>query len=401
MAPLLAAILAADTFAALPPCRLRPDAAARWGGTRIRWRGLGNNTDAVGCAHDRIAPSKHARHPVLDDQSQQLASSLWVDQPDALAVLKQAHQERLISGDEAIALNHFIKRGWVKLDLELGSNITHAATEFMERAWQHKPQTILAKHDSVNSGTPTPMSHFPADWVDPSTSLPRKAGSKILEAHSHSHVFGRLLTHPKLFRIVELILNDVAVATQSLLFSHGSEQALHRDPWFVPTNPASSMLASWTALEDIDSKSGPLAFIPRSHRLPWTLLDGTGDIIFDGASEEAQTKHRDALFREVKKNGLQLQHFVPRRGEAILWHAGLVHGGSKVEDFSLTRKSFVVHYDKLRNHPSKSASLLLPDGGQRDFTCQNIYESNCMYTFPDPMLCGRQFDSNLPFRDLQ
>ncbi|EOD04575.1 hypothetical protein EMIHUDRAFT_221086 [Emiliania huxleyi CCMP1516] len=124
------------------------------------------------------------------------------------------------------------------------------------------------------------MSHFPADWVDPSTGLPHQAGTKILEAHSHSKALSNLLRHPKLFRMVELVLDDVGVATQSLLFSHGSKQALHRDPWFVPTNPASTMLASWVAMEDISPNSGPLAFIPGSHRLPWKLLDGTGDILF-------------------------------------------------------------------------------------------------------------------------
>ena len=349
------------------------------------------------CGHARIVPHDQARHPILTADSQ-LASSLWVDGPDAQAVLQQAHRNGTLSRDEAVALSHFIDHGWMVVDLELGKNATEAVDRFFLNSWRRRSEDMLAKHVAVNAGVPTFMSHFPADWVDPSTGLPHQAGTKILEAHSHSKALGSFLRHPKLFRMVELILNDVAVATQSLLFSHGSEQSLHRDPWYVPTNPASSMLASWVALEDISPNSGPLAFISGSHRLPWRLLDGTGDILFADASPQAIEEHKRHLFQEVKDKGLKVEHFVPRRGEAILWHAGLVHGGSEVKDATRTRKSFVVHYDKLRNHPTKTTGFLpsMQASTISAKSCKRIHENHCMYAFVDPMLCDKP-----PSRPLQ
>jgi len=393
--------------AQVAPCRLEEDAATHWGLGRTHWKPLGAGHGAQKhylqdqlvnssvCGHGRIVPREHARHPVLDGESR-LASSLWIDEPDAQAVLQQAQREGTVSGVEAAALSHFIANGWMVVDLGLGKDATQAVDQFFLDAWHRRPKELLAKHDTVHAGVPTPTSHFPADWVDPMTGLPRQAGTKILEAHSHSKVLGSLLSHPKLFRMVELILNDVAVATQSLLFSHGSQQGLHRDPWFVPTNPASTMLASWIALEDISPNSGPLAFISSSHRLPWSLLDGTGDILFADASPLAIEKHKRRLFQKVENKRLKVQHFVPRRGEAILWHAGLIHGGSDVKDANETRKSFVVHYDKLRNHPTKTTGFRtssdVPVGGVK---CERIHENHCMYAFLDPMLC------DLSFPDLQ
>ena len=346
-----------------------------------------NSTTSI-CGHAHIVPREHARHPILNGESQ-LASSLWVDGPDAQAVLQQAHRKGAVSSNEAAALSHFIDHGWMVVDLELGRNATRSVDQFFRNAWRKRPKELLAKHESVKAGVPTPMSHFPADWVDPSTGLPHQAGTKILEAHSHSKALSNLLRHPKLFRMVELVLDDVGVATQSLLFSHGSKQALHRDPWFVPTNPASTMLASWVAMEDISPNSGPLAFIPGSHRLPWKLLDGTGDILFADASPLAIEEHKRHLFQEVKDKGLKVEHFVPRRGEAILWHAGLIHGGSEVKDATKTRKSFVVHYDKLRNHPSKTTGFFpsMHASLASSKSCKRIHENHCMYAFVDPMLC--------------
>lgn len=337
------------------------------------------------CAHDAIVPGAASRVPVLD-QRWQLASNLWIDQHNATSILDQKRKLGIVDDSEAFNLLHFIDHGYMVLDLGLPENVTMEFDRFVKEIWKTRPSNCLAKHDSVSGGIPTPASDFPFDWVDPETGLPRLAGTKILEAHSHSEVIHSFLNQPKLFRMVELILEDVAVATQSLLFSHGSVQDLHRDPWFVPTNPASSMLASWLALQDIDADSGPLSFYPGSHRIPWTLLD-TNDVIFNGASAESQHQHQKALFDHIDARDLQKRHFLAKRGEAIIWHAGLVHGGSEVLKQGLLRRSFVVHYDKLRNHPKKFTGYHKPGvPGVVVKRADKAEVRDCMHAFPDPMM---------------
>jgi hypothetical protein len=310
---------------------------------------------------------------------------LWIDQPDAKDILRRKLDEGVLSGAEAQALEHFIDYGYLVIDLQLPPEATVEFDRFLAEIWSERPSNCLAKHDTINGGVPTPVSSFPDNWVALETGLPKLTGTKILEAHSHSEMLRSINSHPALHRVVELIIEDVAVSTQSLLFSQGSEQALHRDPWFVPTNPASTMLASWVAIEDIDADSGPLAFIPGSHRVPWTLLD-TGDILFAASSAQSKKEHMEQLMREIELRGLKKHHFTPVRGQAILWHAGLVHGGSEVRNRTLTRKSYVVHYDKLRNHPSKGTGYKANHTTTKFHSTKKIQKYRCTYAFPDPMV---------------
>eukprot|EP00211_Chloroparvula_japonica_P016804 CAMPEP_0119131774 /NCGR_PEP_ID=MMETSP1310-20130426/10567_1 /TAXON_ID=464262 /ORGANISM="Genus nov. species nov., Strain RCC2339" /LENGTH=275 /DNA_ID=CAMNT_0007122367 /DNA_START=484 /DNA_END=1311 /DNA_ORIENTATION=+ len=271
------------------------------------------------------------------------------------------------------------------VDLSLGEEVTNEFDRFLREVWRTRPNNLSAKHSQVSNGAPISLSLFPEDWVNVTTGMPRLPGTKIREAHSHSEMLQSLLHHPKIFRLVELIYDDVAVATQSLLFSHGSEQSLHRDPWYVPTNPASSMIASWVAIEDILPGSGPLIYIPDSHRLPWTLLS-SNDITFDGAPKDDIANHVSIMHHDIERNGLKHRRFYPRRGEALLWHSGLVHGGAECTKPSRTRKSFVVHYDKLRYHMKKEATVTTGDGTRREFHSRKITEHNCLYAFADPLL---------------
>ena len=48
--------------------------------------------------------------------------------------------------------------------------------------------------------------------------------------------------------------------------------------------------------------------------------------------------------RMIQEMDLEVKAFTCKRGDAFIWHGGLLHGGLKVEDESATRKSFVVHY---------------------------------------------------------
>ena len=92
-----------------------------------------------------------------------------------------------------------------------------------------------------------------------------------------------------MFRMVELIYDQPAISFQSLYFEYGSQQALHRDPMFVVTDPPSHLLASWVALEDIAPDSGPLAYVPKSHRLPWFEFEpGHGGVRAEGPGREAR-----------------------------------------------------------------------------------------------------------------
>jgi phytanoyl-CoA hydroxylase len=172
----------------------------------------------------------------------------------------------------------------------------------------------------------------------------------------------QLYLHAEIFRQIELIFDEPAIAFQSLYFGYGSMQGLHRDPMFVPTNPIAHLAASWIALEDITADSGPLAYVPGSHRLPWFQFDPNSVVLRSGVAEERRLEGKQWNDRQVRERQLEVHSFTCRRGDVFIWHAGLMHGGDPIQNPNQTRKSFVVHYSTAANYRERTAGMQVRDG---------------------------------------
>ena len=144
--------------------------------------------------------------------------------------------------------------------------------------------------------------------------------------------------------------------TQTLNFKIGTEQALHSDVIFFDSEPRSLMAAAWVAMEDMSDDNGPLRFIPKSHKwgvwdyeaigLHWDHTNLKNDI---KQSEEDIEKelilYGKGLQRALDRVGLKESYANDiKKGQTFIWAAGLIHGGSKAKDKSLTRMSQVTHY---------------------------------------------------------
>lgn len=265
------------------------------------------------------------------------ASRLWIDQPDARETIARMR----IPEDERAILEHFHGEGYVRLFLDPATEPLDELLSDVDRLWREKPDDILYGY-----GGPflRRMSH--ANEV-----TERRAGSRIQEMQSHSPAARRLYLHPRLHRIARLILGEQPVAIQSIFFQYGSAQALHRDPVFVQTAEAGHLIAAWIALEDIDPLSGPLVYIPRSHRLPPYEYE-PGVYRFDSRilNDAHLAAEQQWLREQMEARGLKREVFTPRKGEVLFWHAGLYHGGEAIADIERTRKSFVIHYSSRRTH---------------------------------------------------
>ena len=59
---------------------------------------------------------------------------------------------------------------------------------------------------------------------------------------------------------------------------------------------------------------------------------------------EAYDKYEDEVERRLKKSNLIKQKFIAKKGDILIWHSNLLHGGEEVINPKLTRKSMVLHY---------------------------------------------------------
>jgi phytanoyl-CoA hydroxylase len=312
-----------------------------------------------------------------------LASDLWVDQPDAHRRIDGRLRKGEITADQAERLRCFVDRGYMTFPSGLPDSVITGIQEQVDRAWREKPWDLAY----ARVGPMRPLAT--ADEAQE-----RKASYRIADLHSWCEPALAAYLHRPVFEHVELILGEPAVATQSLYFEYGSQQALHRDPVFVPTTPPSHLLAAWIALEDIVPGCGPLVYVPGTHRLPYYQFE-PGEYRFDHSRYGEKESEAMAEFdrRQAAARGLEPETLLCPRGEVLIWHASLLHGGAAVEDPSLTRKSFVVHFSSRADHKLRrqriAETVPTGDGGQaersRIFETETVLVRDGCHGFDNPL----------------
>jgi ectoine hydroxylase len=170
-------------------------------------------------------------------------------------------------------------------------------------------------------------------------------GNKLMFANKKSKLIKGIAENPQLKNIMSFILDKDIVAFQTINFIHGSQQRAHSDSIHMTTYPLGYLIAAWIALEDITHENGPLFYYPGSHQLPYLLNNDFNEgSNFLTLGKKDYVDYEDVLEDLVKEKGYAQKEFLAKKGDVLIWHANLVHGGSPILNKDLTRKSMVVHY---------------------------------------------------------
>ena len=282
----------------------------------------------------------------------ELQSDLWLDQPDAHERIEERLARGAISGPEAALLHLFVDDGYLKFPISLDEEFCDAFDADVSRIWHERPADLAIS--PRGPAGPTAFSDYEGPVRDP--------GYRIPDLHSHSEHARAIYLHPEIFRMIELIYDEPAIAFQSLYFEYGSEQGLHRDPMFVVTDPPTHLLASWVALEDITPDSGPLAYAPKTHRWPWFEFEPGTVVCGQRVPPEKRQEHGQWTRAMLRDQELEVLPFTCKRGDAFIWHGGLLHGGTPIDNPEQTRRSFVVHYCTAAHKSSRTASMRVREG---------------------------------------
>lgn len=184
---------------------------------------------------------------------------------------------------------------------------------------------------------------FAADFGDPEA--PKNVGEcRVQDAWSFAPDVKAIAVNAHVLALLGKIYGRRAFPFQTLNFSVGTQQHLHSDSIHFSSIPERFMCGVWVALEDIHADAGPLTYLPGSHK--WPILSNTmiGERGWQRASRSAQTPYERAWTALVEANGGPQETFLARKGQALIWAANLLHGGSQQIDGRLTRWSQVTHY---------------------------------------------------------
>jgi phytanoyl-CoA hydroxylase len=172
-------------------------------------------------------------------------------------------------------------------------------------------------------------------------------GGKIMFAIHVSDLLNKIGNDSKLHELLFVLLQGNPVLFQSINFVMGSEQDTHSDSIHMTTYPLGGLLGAWIALEDVDDSNGPLHYYPGSHKLPYYL---NKDYANEGSrfliGDKSYSAYEKMIAGKIKSLGIKKEIFKAKKGDLLIWHANLFHGGEAHRDKTKTRKSMVLHYFK-------------------------------------------------------
>lgn len=149
-----------------------------------------------------------------------------------------------------------------------------------------------------------------------------------------------LAAAPQVIAALSQLWGRQALAFQTLNFPIGTSQKAHSDSIHFNTDPPGFMAGVWVALEDIDETNGPLVYYPGSHKLDVVDME---DLNLP-AGREHYPEYEQGIGEIVAANDLTATLGTVKKGDAIIWHANLIHGGHPHQDPSRSRHSQVTHY---------------------------------------------------------
>jgi ectoine hydroxylase-related dioxygenase (phytanoyl-CoA dioxygenase family) len=158
-----------------------------------------------------------------------------------------------------------------------------------------------------------------------------------------------ILCHENVQNALQSLQKAVALHLE-LPYWVSTEKGWHQDSVLPNPVAGNNYIGVWVALEDISPNAGPFELIPGSHK--WEV--DSEKIYQDQYGEPGVKPHFEFLQDEIDKRKVkEIFTFLPKKGDAIIWHGKLIHRGALPVDRSLTRKSLIGHYcNMLANNES-------------------------------------------------
>jgi len=291
----------------------------------------------IGRSRGYLASRLAARYYDADATSSPFGG-LWPDHTRAAEILQRKLDSREITPGQAQQLTDWMRDGYIVLENAIPARHLDAAAADLEKAYSGGFEKALFEcHKLYGKGN--------IGWQ----SEVREHNAKVLDLHHFSPPMRQIMFAPPITEFLQLIFESNAFATQTLGFWRGSGQEGHQDSAYVPFTLPRNFAATWIALEDVTIGAGELFYYVGSHRFPDFLYGGKHKSIAEAERlghvvqrPEIET-HVASLRKRAVDANIDKTVFAAKRGDVLVWHADLVHGGNPVSK-TVTRKSFVTHY---------------------------------------------------------
>ncbi|MEJ0020030.1 MAG: phytanoyl-CoA dioxygenase family protein [Acetobacteraceae bacterium] len=263
---------------------------------------------------------------------------LWPDLSNAVDVVQGKLEAGHITPAQAARLTFWMNNGYVILENAIPAPVVDRAAADLDRAYSGAFPDLKFECHSVSPD------HIP--WRPEINPFPAKA----LDIHHFSQAIRDLMFADAIGDFLGLLFDAKTFASQTLGFLRGSAQEGHQDSAYVAYTIPRQFAATWTALEDVTIGAGELFYYPGSHKFEDFLYADQYKSVAEAQRmvagvpvHEQVNRHVRSLEQRALERGIAKTAFAAKKGDVLVWHADLVHGGNPVSR-DTTRKSIVTHY---------------------------------------------------------
>ena len=185
--------------------------------------------------------------------------------------------------------------------------------------------------------------HFDFDtWR--TTGWARNEGLRLMDAWTFDADVRAIACNRRIVEILTDVFGRRAWPFQTLNFPVSTQQHFHSDSVHFSSIPEKFMCGVWVALEDVTEDAGPLVYYPGTHKWPIVYNEQIGVRITGNNVGISQGLYEQVWGALVEKFRIAPKYFCPKKGEALIWLANLLHGGARQLNPGLSRWSQVTHY---------------------------------------------------------
>lgn len=250
---------------------------------------------------------------------------LWIDDPAQVAARRST-----VDGSLRANFEEFLDRGYTIFRAVVDEPTVDRVRGDLE-AFEAFPERYVLK----NQGK----------YIDPAGHGPLRLADRIVDLYAVSAAARAAIYPAPVAAFLRLIFGEAPLGMQSISFAYGSQQAIHQDTAYVISEKPLSLAASWLALQDVVEGTGELTYYPGSHRFEHYLF--SGEYKNWTPARDGQPAHQaflSQLHAQARARNIEPERFIARKGDVLVWHADLAHGGAPITRPGVTRHSLVTHF---------------------------------------------------------
>ena len=242
----------------------------------------------------------------------------WVESPFFDTLIENVE----LTKHEKNLAKKYNKSGYVVIDLDISDDEIGRITKDVESALQTRNFVGQEKYEYTNH-------------------------RRLFQLWKTSANIRNLALNNKIMSTLQFLYNRKPFPFSTINFTNPTSQPLHSDTIHFNCYPKGWMVGVWVAFEDCTVENGTLRIVEGSHKWPEYDYNSINIIHPDEREDGEKLSYRDYdqfIRRLVESKGAKETSLDFRKGQAIIWSANLLHGGTYVGNSEHSRKSQAIHY---------------------------------------------------------